>query len=403
MSGSGSPVAGYEAAAADTISPARKQAARRLLKLSIPKLQSNEARHQPMSASAGSPQHLSRMPCRTVRTALPQDNLESGGPFIVSSPPIAAVRTSSGHQTPVTPIHTADVVSVSSAGSSPGGARSSPRSFPRFVSFTASDEAFYSWRTNGDHLKVLDEILELESHLPATKPYRWSNVHLTIMLVHNIILDVVFTVVNGFPDALLAKLKGMFICLSTVGSCSGSFSDEAFRLMGILTKYLDAVSAFNKAFAPLVAVTFMQHLFSCCMASYIAFYLCFISVDFPMRESFMFSYMAWGFRGIVMMIFLSATGEIFTSKMQKLWHFVNDYDTQERLDNNWKIKHHIVFNSNQFRFRRFYQDVAVLGSGGFPITNAAISGMITAIVTYLMVLIQLKQLEDTGAESQISG
>ncbi|XP_055688003.1 NAD(+) hydrolase sarm1 isoform X2 [Lutzomyia longipalpis] len=128
MSGSGSPIAGYEAPS--DISPARKQAARRLLKLSIPKLQST-ATHQPMSATASGSPH--RMPTgRIARTALPQENSESG-PF-VSSPPIA-VRT--GHQTPVTPVHTADVVSVSSAGSSPG-ARGSPRSFPRFVSFSAA-------------------------------------------------------------------------------------------------------------------------------------------------------------------------------------------------------------------------------------------------------------------------
>ncbi|GAB0095972.1 hypothetical protein DMENIID0001_114160 [Sergentomyia squamirostris] len=173
--------------------------------------------------------------------------------------------------------------------------------------------------------------------------------------------------------------------------------------MNIFTKYLDAVSAFNKAFAPLVAATFMQHLLSCCLATYVSFYLFFISEDFPLRKYFMISYLIWSIRGIILLSSLSINGEMFADRIQQLWYFVNDYDTNKSLNQlNWKIRNTIIFNSNQLRFRRFYQDAVILGSGGFAITNSAVYSMITAIATYLMVLIQLKQLEDTRLEPSIT-
>ncbi|GAB0095973.1 hypothetical protein DMENIID0001_114170 [Sergentomyia squamirostris] len=146
-----------------------------------------------------------------------------------------------------------------------------------------------------------------------------------------------------------------------------------YRFMKILTKYLDAVSAFNKAFAPMVAVTFFQHLLTCCLAAYISFYLGFIAEDYPMRKYFMFSYLLWAIRGIILINFLSTSGEIFANKIQQLWCLVNDYDSPASVEQvTEKVKHHTIFNSNQLRFRRFYQDAVIQGSGGFPIRNSAV-------------------------------
>lgn len=200
---------------------------------------------------------------------------------------------------------------------------------------------YFSWRQNYKHLKVIDAIVDFEKHFPDTKglSHIWCNIQIVFVLFYVIILNCFFNVVSNAAVNIEAHIFGIltiaevcyidFIMLYIANfiRCFGNFIpklllyaqkspvNDVFKLFEILTEFFDVMSSINHTFGPLISTSFLQHLTSCCLTTYISFWLCFTSGDFPNRNYFIITYFMWGIRGFLFLIFMSMYGEKFAKQV----------------------------------------------------------------------------------------
>uniref|UniRef100_A0A3F2ZEJ7 Uncharacterized protein n=1 Tax=Phlebotomus papatasi TaxID=29031 RepID=A0A3F2ZEJ7_PHLPP len=275
-------------------------------------------------------------------------------------------------------------------------------------------------KENSKHLYLISNLIEFERKLEQVchvkrKPlgYLRNNIEISFTVMFNFAFYGVFWG-HAFPEITLGlffRLLTHFTVVTTnnlvilymtriikeisdlsnyVVFCMKSDDISVFQLF---VDFLKLPQIVNSATGGTIFLSFLQHVGSTAMISYFIFWLLMGNEWIPPKVLFLFVCSVWSISNIIYTAHISFMGNRLHQMIYKLIRHHNNLN--EGLELTRRSQPPIQFNKHQIQLWLGHIDKKSIVAGSLEVTNAGFFSVQSIMTTYLIILLQFKQLEDS--------
>uniref|UniRef100_A0A3F2ZEK4 Gustatory receptor n=1 Tax=Phlebotomus papatasi TaxID=29031 RepID=A0A3F2ZEK4_PHLPP len=223
--------------------------------------------------------------------------------------------------------------------------------------------------------------------------YKMNFDSLTLSDIKRLIFDTIFMFANDiiilYLIHFIKKVSDLFVLLRKNINTVEERDEKIFQYMDNLIRIVPLI---NACLGAMIFILIILLLFNSVVATYFLYTFTFefdIFLYYPLWNYITIIGCVWVIRSVSYVGYFSFAGSKFTEELEELFitirHIESECERKKRI---------VMFNIEQFQMRRLHSQTAITIGGTYEINTSGIFVVISVTASYLLVLIQFRQLED---------
>uniref|UniRef100_A0A3F2ZD96 Gustatory receptor n=1 Tax=Lutzomyia longipalpis TaxID=7200 RepID=A0A3F2ZD96_LUTLO len=272
-------------------------------------------------------------------------------------------------------------------------------------------------KNNSYHLRLIKRIRAFEKKI-GSSPLKKDLNHLNranIESFANIFINITMVMTNYIFKAIYIEFSAVllhliFLVLAIASNTMILYFINFFRelvkmIAEILTKYktsnhfefssltkefFNIIPLVNSALGDIIFINIIQHVIMSALTLYCLIWLLLEGSYLEAHKVLIFTCILWLVQVFGVIILLCRVGNKLTKKIQELWEFQNIFCFSE----NEHQEKFLLFLKEQLLLWKFHTETRIIAAGSIEINNSGYFSVLSVITTYLIIIVQFKQMED---------
>uniref|UniRef100_A0A3F2ZEI8 Gustatory receptor n=1 Tax=Phlebotomus papatasi TaxID=29031 RepID=A0A3F2ZEI8_PHLPP len=166
---------------------------------------------------------------------------------------------------------------------------------------------------------------------------------------------------------------------------------SSLTFFAVVKDFFEIVPLFNSALGGIIFVNIVQHIAIAALTLYSLIWLLIEGHHMKSQIFITVTCCIWLIENFLIILAVCSVGNTVSKKMQQLLDFQKRIYCSIEDESQPKL---LQFNKEQFQLWKFHADVKIIAAGSTEINNSGYFSVLSFIVTYLIILMQFKQMEE---------